>query len=75
MVILTEGAPTRSSLGSVNGLAQAVGSISRSLGPSFASSMFALSLQRQLAGGDAVYYIMMVIVAMGIRFAFMLPGN
>ena len=72
-MILTGNAPSRSSLGTMNGLAQAIASITRSLGPSFASSLHSISLQWQLAGGNAVYYIMMVIVVIGIRFTFMLP--
>ncbi|KAF8622859.1 hypothetical protein AX15_006703 [Amanita polypyramis BW_CC] len=75
MVIITGSAPSQSSLGAMNGLSQAVGSITRSLGPSFASSLHSISLQQQLAGGNAVYYIMMIIVAFGIRFTFMLPGR
>ena len=72
-MILTGSAPSRSSLGTMNGLAQAMASITRSLGPSFASSLYSISLQWQLAGGNAVYYVMMVIVVIGIRFTFMLP--
>ena len=72
-VVITESAPSQSALGSVNGLAQAVASISRSLAPSFASSLFAISLQRNWAGGDAVYYISMGMVACAIRLSFMLP--
>jgi hypothetical protein len=71
-VILTGSAPSRSSLGTMNGLAQAMTSITRSLGPSFAS-LHPISLQWQLAGGNAVYYIMMVTVFIDIRFTFMLP--
>jgi len=72
-LITTGSVPNQSSLGTMNGLAQAMGSISRSLSPSFASSLHSISLQYHLAGGNAVYYIMMVIVAIGIRFTFMLP--
>ena len=72
-VITTGSTPSRSSLGTMNGLAQAMGSIARSLGPYFASSLHSISLHWQLAGGTAVYYIMMVIVAIGIRFTFTLP--
>ena len=72
-VLITDSAPCQSALGSVNGLAQAVGSVSRSLAPSVASSLFAISLQRNWAGGNAVYYILMGIVACGIRLSFMLP--
>jgi MFS family permease len=72
-IIMTGTAPSRSSLGTMNGLGQAVGSISRSLGPSVALSLHSISLQHQLAGGNAVYFIMMVIVSCGIQFTLMLP--
>ncbi|KAF8632683.1 hypothetical protein AX14_010809 [Amanita brunnescens Koide BX004] len=72
-VLITDSAPCQSALGSVNGLAQAVGSVSRALAPSFASSLFAVSLQRNWAGGNAVYYILIVIVAYTIRLSLMLP--
>jgi MFS family permease len=72
-VLITESAPSQSSLGAVNGLAQAVGSVARALAPSVASSLFTISLQRNWAGGNAVYYILMGIVACTIRLSFMLP--
>ena len=74
-VLITESAPCQSSLGTVNGLAQAVGSVSRSLAPSVASSLFAMSLQRNWAGGNAVYYILMGMVACTIRLSFMVPKD
>ncbi|KAF8344725.1 major facilitator superfamily domain-containing protein [Amanita rubescens] len=72
-IIITEIAPSRSSLGTLNGMGQATASTMRSLGPSFASSLYSISLEQQLAGGNAVYYIMTLIVAFGIRFTLMLP--
>jgi MFS family permease len=72
-IIMTGAAPSRSSLGTMNGLGQAVGSISRSLGPSVALSLHSISLQHRLAGGNAVYFIMMAIVASGLQFTLMLP--
>ncbi|KIL61543.1 hypothetical protein M378DRAFT_166825 [Amanita muscaria Koide BX008] len=72
-VMVTQSAPSRSALGTVNGIAQALGCVQRSLAPSVASSLYALSLQRGWLGGNAVYYILMVVVACGFRFAFTLP--
>ena len=74
-IIITGSAPSRSSLGTMNGLAQAMSSATKSLGPSVVSSLHSISLQWQLAGGNAVYYVMMVIVAIGIRCAFILPNT
>ncbi|KAF8634143.1 hypothetical protein AX15_001048 [Amanita polypyramis BW_CC] len=72
-VIIQGVAPNRSSLGAMNGLAQCVASASRSLAPSMTSSLYAVSLQRRLAGGNAVYYILLVIIACGIKVSFTLP--
>ena len=72
-VLITDSAPSQSSLGSVNSLAQAVGSVSRSLAPSVASSLFAISLQGNWVGGNAVYYIWMGMVACAIPVSSMLP--
>lgn len=68
-------APSRSDLGAINGLAQAVASVSRSFAPAVASSLFAISLEHNLAGGNGVHYIMLAIVASGIPVTFMLPIN
>ena len=72
-IFITDSAPSQSALGSVNGLAQAVACVSRSLAPSAASSLFAISLQRNWLGGDAVFYILMGVVVCGIRSGLMLP--
>lgn len=71
-MLITDSAPCHSALGAVNGLAQAVASVSKSLAPYFASSLFAISLQRNWAGGNAVYYILIGIAACEIRLSFML---
>ena len=72
-IFITDSAPSQSALGSVNGLAQAVACVSRSLAPSAASSLFAISLQLNWLGGDAVFYVLMGIVVCGIRIGLMLP--
>ena len=72
-VIVTGVAPSRAVLGTVNGIAQAVACVMRSLAPSIASSLFAISLQRGWAGGDAVYYILLAITACGVWLSFTLP--
>ncbi|KAF8622842.1 hypothetical protein AX15_006689 [Amanita polypyramis BW_CC] len=69
-IMIRDSAPQ--SLGTVNGMAQAVACIMRSLAPYMASSLYAISLQRNWAGGNAVYFILMAIVACGIRFSLVL---
>ncbi|KAF8634151.1 hypothetical protein AX15_001051 [Amanita polypyramis BW_CC] len=70
-MMITDSAPQ--SLGTMNGMAQAVGCAMRSLAPYAASSLFAVSLQRNWAGGNAVYFALMVVVACGVRSSLMLP--
>ncbi|PFH48483.1 hypothetical protein AMATHDRAFT_149852 [Amanita thiersii Skay4041] len=72
-LIVTSSAPSKNALGALNGLAQAIGSCMRAFSPTFASSLYAISLQRHLAGGNAVYYILMAIIICGIRFTFLSP--
>jgi len=72
-VMVQDLSPSKSALGAMNGLAQAVSSASRGLGPWVASSLYAISLQHHLAGGNAVYYILLAIVAGGIQLSFTLP--
>ncbi|KAF8671634.1 hypothetical protein AX14_005669 [Amanita brunnescens Koide BX004] len=52
-VMIQDLSPSKSALGAMYGLAQAVASVSRGLSPSVASSLYAISLQRHLAGGNA----------------------
>ncbi|EGO24784.1 hypothetical protein SERLADRAFT_449530 [Serpula lacrymans var. lacrymans S7.9] len=61
-IYVTDGAPSREALGATNGIAQTTASTMRALAPSAASSLFSLSLQRNLAGGTAVYWILMSII-------------
>ncbi|KAJ7352343.1 major facilitator superfamily domain-containing protein [Mycena albidolilacea] len=72
-LFIMDAAPSRASLGSVNGLSQMVGTVLRSLAPSFASSLFALSAEHNLVGGNLVY-IVLVFAALGAaRCAALLP--
>lgn len=65
--------PSPAALATTNGLAQIVSSIMRSLGPGFTASMFSLSLERQLAGGYMVYWILWVVIILGIYASSKLP--
>ncbi|KAF7375259.1 MFS domain-containing protein [Mycena sanguinolenta] len=72
-LFLMDAAPGKTSLASVNGMSQTVGTMMRSIAPSFSSSLFALSAEHQLAGGNFVY-ITLVIVSLGaMRCAMLLP--
>jgi len=56
MILVNTAAPSRTSLGRVNGAAQTCAAMMRTIGPTSASSLFALSNQKKLAGGLAVYF-------------------
>jgi len=72
-IIIVDSAPSRASLGATNGLAQALGSIARSIGPSVASSLFSISLERDLAGGNMVYFVLMGCTLLALRLTLLLP--
>ncbi|KAJ7159094.1 major facilitator superfamily multidrug-resistance, DHA1 sub-family [Mycena crocata] len=65
--------PNRASIGSVNGLAQMVAPTLRAVAPTFASSLFALSLKNNLAGGYMVYIVLVGVTLCAVRCAMMLP--
>lgn len=72
-IIIVDSAPNRASLASTNGLAQALGSFARSVGPSVASSLLSVSLERNLAGGNMVYFVLLGCTSLGLRLTFLLP--
>ncbi|KAJ7352341.1 major facilitator superfamily multidrug-resistance, DHA1 sub-family [Mycena albidolilacea] len=73
LLFTMDAAPSRASLGSVNGLAQMVGTVFRSLAPSFSSSLFALSAEHHLASGNLVYIVLGVATLGAVRCSLLLP--
>ncbi|KAJ7690121.1 major facilitator superfamily multidrug-resistance, DHA1 sub-family [Mycena rosella] len=73
MMFIMDAAPGPTSLGGVNGLAQMVGTVLRSAAPSFASSLFSLSAEHHLVGGNMVYIVLVVATLGAARFSLMLP--
>ncbi|KAI6157450.1 MFS general substrate transporter [Pisolithus tinctorius] len=73
LMYITTSAPSRRSLGALNGLAQTTASIVRAIGPASATSMFAYSLQHELLGGYAVYVAMIAITIVTMKLASALP--
>ncbi|KAF8886145.1 major facilitator superfamily domain-containing protein [Infundibulicybe gibba] len=65
--------PNKHSLGATNGLAQTSVSLARALGPAMSTSLFALSVEKNLLGGYAVYAILLAISCVAIRLAVRLP--
>jgi hypothetical protein len=71
--MIMNSAPSKEYLGATNGLAQALGSVTRGLGPSIASSLFSLSLERQILGGNMVYVALSGLTLVGMSLASRLP--
>lgn len=74
-VIIIESVPPGGPMGTANGLAQMASSGSRSVAPTFATSLFALSLQHNLAGGNFVYIVCFSIALLGICGVSFLPED
>jgi len=55
MLLINASAPSRSALGTLNGLAQTVSSSARAIAPATANSLFALSIEKQVAHGGLVW--------------------
>ncbi|KAJ7585665.1 major facilitator superfamily multidrug-resistance, DHA1 sub-family [Mycena floridula] len=72
-VMRADSSPSRAALAGTNSLGQIVSCCFRSLAPSAASSLFSLSVQFNLLGGNLVYFLMMGNVLLAIRVGMMLP--
>lgn len=74
-IFITASAPNKASLGSVNGLAQMLVSVMRTVGPATANSLFALSIDEQhhYMGGFFVYYALAALVCVALAVATLLP--
>lgn len=72
-LFIMDAAPSRSSLGAVNSLGQMMSSVTRTIAPSFASSLFSVSLQKQWLGGYFVYFFLLFIVLIGSYVSSRLP--
>jgi len=72
-LFLTASSPNKRSLGSINGMAYTTVSISGTFGPVASESLFALSLQRNWMGGNAVYLILSILPLISFFFASRLP--
>jgi hypothetical protein len=54
-------------------MGQTVVSILRAIGPAMSSSLYALSLEHNLMGGYAVYFVLVVISSIALLLAVRLP--
>ena len=60
-------------MGTALGIGQMLTSGMRSFSPFLVSSLFSISLQRNLAGGNLVFYILMGLTLLYIRISYMVP--
>ena len=72
---LSSAAPNERSLGATNGLAQSVASIQRTVGPAVADWLFAFSIANNVLGGNFVYFVLLVLVCVGLYVAAQLPRH
>jgi Na+/melibiose symporter-like transporter len=70
---INDAAPSRSALGTINGLAQTVATTCRIFAPIVASSLFSLSQQHHLLHGTMVYCVLGVFVLCGLLVSLRLP--
>ncbi|EIN04049.1 MFS general substrate transporter [Punctularia strigosozonata HHB-11173 SS5] len=74
-VYVTHAAPSRRTLGAVNGIAQTTASVVRAVGPALSTSLFAFSVSHDLMGGYAVYVVLVAMAAAALVAAVQLPKN
>ncbi|KAF9560743.1 MFS general substrate transporter [Agrocybe pediades] len=74
-MILVESVPEGGPLGTVNGVGQMLGSGMRCIAPTFATSLFSVSIQRNLAGGNMVYYILLALTVIAVHCSAFLPAR
>ncbi|KAM6504172.1 Major facilitator superfamily domain containing protein [Amanita muscaria] len=72
-VYVNTSSPNKSSLGATNGVAQTMVSLARAIAPGLVTSLFALSLERNLLGGYAVYVVLFLFSFVSLLFAVRLP--
>lgn len=72
-VVLAQHVADSGRMGTAVGIGQMLTSGLRSVSPVFVSSLFSISLQKNLAGGNLVFYILMGMTLFVIRISHSLP--
>ncbi|KAG8780304.1 hypothetical protein FRC12_023221, partial [Ceratobasidium sp. 428] len=75
MIFVTSAAPSKSSLGTLNGISQTTISAIRAIGPASATSLFAFSVERNVWGGWFVYAVLASVNVLGIGSSFWLKDG
>ncbi|CAE7170305.1 unnamed protein product [Rhizoctonia solani] len=65
-IYVNSSAPSKDSLGTLNGISQTIISIIRAIGPAASTSLFALSVEKNILGGNFVYAILLGMSCMGL---------
>jgi steroid 5-alpha reductase family enzyme len=68
-------APDRRSIGATNGIAQLAVSMMRTFGPSFASSLFSLSMEHNYMGGWLVWWALLIVVGIAVACGMLVPSQ
>lgn len=76
-IFITASAPNKASLGTVNGIAQMLVSLMRTVGPATANSLFSLSIDQEhhYMGGCFVYYVLAGTVFVAFWVGTLLPND
>ena len=74
-VILAQHVSASGRVGTAMSIAQMCNSAMRSIAPALFSSLFSISLQRQLAGGNLVFYVLMGLNLLAICLSHFLPQH
>ncbi|KIO21444.1 hypothetical protein M407DRAFT_28965, partial [Tulasnella calospora MUT 4182] len=67
IIMVRSAAPNQESLGSTFGLAQSVACIARATGPAVASSVFAISVDKNILGGNFVWVVLILVALYGVE--------
>ncbi|KAF7981429.1 hypothetical protein HWV62_33425 [Athelia sp. TMB] len=73
LIYVRSAAPNRRSLGATNGLAQTSVSVVRSIGPIASTSLYAVSLEKNIAGGWFVYIVLVIVSGLALFATVYLP--
>ncbi|KAF8637710.1 hypothetical protein AX17_002632, partial [Amanita inopinata Kibby_2008] len=74
-IYVTAAAPTRKSLGAMNGIVWTVAAITQAVAPTTATSLFSFSAKSNLFWGYAVYAVLFTLSCFSVLLALKLPNN
>ncbi|KDQ11882.1 hypothetical protein BOTBODRAFT_113712 [Botryobasidium botryosum FD-172 SS1] len=74
-IFVISSAPSRHAMGATNGLSQTLASLARAIGPAGVTSLFALTLERNLLGGLLVYVVFIAITLVAVSASVLLPKH